>query len=505
MIGVAVMAVVLAGCGGSSSKPSSSQSNAGKQPAAVPSQITIADDQVVTALDPLVNSDYEFDQLTLLWGGFLTTYGEGKPELASTVSPSDDDRVWTVTLRAGLKFSNGKPITAQDVVASFERVAKSSGAASNEFYGLFVSSLSSVKADGASTMIFRFHLPFPDFDKQVSIPEFVIVPASGIAEGKAFWKHPISSGRYRVTSADLVNGNFKFTVNPNYPFTQPKVKTIVVTCVPDPATRLAELENGQIQYAENLPGDLIPQITGNLRVDPGPWFGGSLNLQPNLTKGAILSDVRIREAINLAVDRQQISQTALGGEIAGKPLYGIPWNQTGGAPNVAAFQPNLAKAKELLKGTACEHGCTLKTVYYTDIIWQFPVTIQVVAQQLNQIGIKLALDGISVASGAPYVSGWELFMNDNGDYDNSETFLSNYYVTSQWQLTEGFSDPALVAVGKKMAVANPEQLPALVQQANKLYAQYLPDISLTTLTYLGATSLPKNVITNTGVAYFDIG
>lgn len=503
VIGI-VVATALAGCG-SSQKPSSSQNSASTQSTSVPSQITLANDQVVTSLDPTVAPDYEFDQLTLLWGGFLTTYGEGKPELASAVSPSDGYRVWTVTLRQGVKFSNGTPVKAQDVVASFERVAKTPGAATNEFIGPLVSNLSSVSAHGSSTAIFRFHQPFPDFAKQVSIPEFALVPASGVAEGKAFWKHPISAGRYAIASADLVNGSFKFTLNPNYPFTRPKVKTIVVTAVPDPATRLAELKNGQIQYAENLPGDLLPQVTGNLRVDPAPWFGGSLFLQPNLEKGAIMSDVRIREAINLTVNRPQISQTALGGETAGKPLYGIPWNQTNASPNVAAFSPNIAKAKELLKGTACQNGCTLKAVYYTDAVWQLPVTIQVVAQQLSQIGIKVALDGIPLTSTDIYPKGWELWMNWTGDYDDSATFLSNYYVTSGWQAATGFSNTAMVALGKKMAVANPDQLPPLVAQANQLFAKYLPIIPLTTLTYLAGSSLPESVLTNTGAAYFDIG
>jgi peptide/nickel transport system substrate-binding protein len=503
--GLACAGLAMAGCAGSSQTTATSQSTTSAQSSTVPSQITIADDQIVTALDPLVNSDYEFDQLTLLWGGFLTTYGAGQPELASTLSPSDDSREWTVTLRPGVKFSNGTPVKAQDVVATIERIANTPAMHTDGFVGPFVTNLSSVTADGSSTVIFKFKLPEPDFEKQVSIPEFVIVPASGIAQGTSFWKHPISAGRYVIESADLINGNFRFTLNPNYPGKAPKVKTVVVTSVPEAATRLAELKSGQVNYAENIPGDVLPQITGNLRVDPAPWFGGSLFLQPNLVKGAILSDLRVREAINIAVNRPQISQTALGGDVAGRPLYGIPWNQTNAAPNVPAFPSNLAKAKALLKGTPCQNGCTLKTMYYTDAVWQLPVTIQVVAQQLSKIGIKLALDGLPLSATNLYPNGWELWMGWTGDYDNSATFLSNYYVTSQWQVPYGFSDAAMVAVGKEMAVASPDQLPGLVQQANTLYAQYLPDIYLTTLTYLAGSSLPASVLTNTGAAYFDIG
>lgn len=497
-LGLVLTALALAGCGASSSQGSTAQSTT------IPNQITIADDQVVTGLDPIVNEDYEFDQVTLLWGGYLTTYGPGAPELASTVTSSDDYKVWTVTLRPGVRFSDGAPIQASDVVASFERIAKTPGTDSDIFMGPFFTDLSSVTADGRSTTVFKFALPEPDFAKQVSIPEFAILPASGIAKGAAFWKHPISAGRYVIDSADLVDGSFRFSLNPYYPLAHPKVKTIVLMSVPDPATRLAELKSGEIQYAENIPGDYIPQITGNLRLDPAPWFGGFVGLEPNLQKGALLSNVRIRQAINLAVNRQQISQTALGGDIAGRPLYGIPWTQTAATPGVAPFPQSITKAKALLKGTPCQDGCTLDTTYNTNQVWQLPAGVQVLAQQLKKIGITLALHG-TLENGSPYTAGWELRFWVLGDYDNSATFLSNLYVGEAYLKAEGFSDPVLSALAAKIAVASPAQLPALVDAANKAFAQYLPEISLTTLTYVGATSLPKSVMTNTGVAYFDIG
>lgn len=508
VIALAAVAVAVVGCGGSSAQNTlPAQSAADTQTSVVPSTIRIADDGVVTSLDPIVEPEYEFEQLTSLWGGFLTTYGEGKPALAKTLSPSGGSKVWTVELRPGVKFSDGTPITAKDVAASFERIAKTEGIEGDFFVGPFFAKLSSVTADGDSTVVFEFKLPEPDFAKQVSMPEMVIVPASGVAEGESFWKQPISAGRYVVDSADLVNGSFKFTRNPNYPGTPPKVKTVVVTGVPDPATRLAQLKSGETDYAENLPGNLLPQITDNLRVDPAPWFGGSLYLAPNVHKGSILSDVRIREAIDLAVDRQQISETALGGEVAGKPLYGIPWNQTNEPPNAAPFPQDIEKAKQLLRGTACQNGCTLPTPYFTDAVWQLPVVAQVVAQQLKEIGIDLKLEGLSIAKGSEFEQkGWELAMGWTGGYDDSATFVSGYYVTGGWMpSTTGFSSPQMSALGAEMAVADPKQLPAMIERANELFAKNLPIIPLTTLTYLAGSPLPAGTLTNTGATYLDIG
>lgn len=500
-----VAAVALVGCG-SSESTSSSQSAASGQSSTVPDVIRIANDQVVTSLDPNVFASYEFTLVTFLWGGFLTTYGPGEPFLAGKVSSSDDFKVWTVTLRPGVKFSDGTPVAARDVVATFERLDKRRGIETDLFIGTFFDQFTSVTAADESTAIFRFRDPYPDFAKQVSMPEFVIVPASGLARGESFWKHPISAGRYQVEKADVANGTFSFTANPNYPGRHPQVKRVEVTAVPDAATRLAQLKSGQLDYAVNMPGNLLPQITGELRVDPAPWNGGALFLGPNTGKGSDLADPRIRQAIHLALDRKQISETALGGEVAGKPLYGIPWNTTNEPPNVPAFDPDLEKAKELLEGTACENGCTIQTEYYTDAVWQLPVAIQVVAQQLREIGIDLKLDGISVAKGSTLKqNGWELAMEWTGNYVDSPTYLSNYYIGGSWFAPHGFSSPKMRALAKRMAVADPKDLGPMIEEANQLYAEENPPfIPLTTLTYLGASTLPADVITNHGAAYIDI-
>jgi peptide/nickel transport system substrate-binding protein len=507
-LALAALAAAVAGCGGSTAENTlPAQSATAGQPTAVPSTIRIADDGVVTSLDPIVEPEYEYEELTSLWGGYLTTYGTGKPSLASTLTPADGEKTWTVKLRPEVKFSDGTPITAKDVVATFERIANTEGIEQDYFVGQFFGKLASVTAEGDSTVVFKFHEPEPDFAEAVAMPEMVVVPAAGIAEGESFWKHPVSAGRYVVASADLVNGSFKLTRNPNYPGTAPQVKTVMVTGVPDPATRLAQLKSGETDYAENLPGNLLPQITGKLRVDPAPWYGGSLYLAPNVHKGAILADVRIRQAINLAVDRQQISETALGGEVAGKPLYGIPWNQTDEPPNVAPFPPDLAKAKELLKGTACENGCTLPTTYFTDAVWQLPVVVQVVAQQLKQIGITLKLEGLSIAKGSEFESkGWELAMGWTGGYENSPSFVSGYYVSGGWMpFTTGFSSPKMTALGHEISVADPQEVPPLIDRANELFAENLPIIPLTTLTYLAGSPLPAATVTNTGATYLDLG
>lgn len=504
-LGTAAVALLASACG---SSPHTSASGASGAAASASSVVRIADDSVVTTLNPVDYAAYEVVEVTYLWGGFLTTYGSGsaggQPLLAQTVASSNDFKTWTVVLKPGMKFSDGSPITSADVVASFQYIAKESGADTNDFIGSFFSNLVGVTSAGKLTASFTFRDPNPDFAKEVAMPEMVIVPAARLAQGKSFWDHPISAGRYKVDSADLVNGSFSLTANPYYAGPSPKVKQVEITSVPSAATRLAQLRSGQTDYAENLPGDLIPQVKGDTRVDAAPWAGGSLLLLPNVKSGSILSDVRIRQAVNLALDRNQISQVALGGVEAGRPLYGIPWNQTNAAPNVQSFAQDLSKARALLRGTACQNGCTLPTYYFTNAVWQLPVTVQVVAQQLGQIGIRLQLRGVPLSQNL-FPAGWGLAMWWTGFYDDSATYLSNYYVTGQWeQALTGFSSPAMTKLGQEMAVSAPSALPALIDRANTLFAQYQPIIPLTTLSYLAGSSLPAGLLTNTQAAYLDV-
>lgn len=119
----AVVALLASACGSSPRTSAGLASGDSGAAASAPSVVRIADDSVVTTLNPVDYAAYEVVEVTYLWGGFLTTYGTGsaggQPLLAQTVASSRDFKTWTVALKSGLKFSDGSPITSKDVVASF--------------------------------------------------------------------------------------------------------------------------------------------------------------------------------------------------------------------------------------------------------------------------------------------------------------------------------------------------------------------------------------------------
>ncbi|MCQ8186912.1 ABC transporter substrate-binding protein [Streptomyces rugosispiralis] len=483
---------------------------------AVSDEITIADHAIPQSLDPMSSASYETTQLTFLWGGYLTNYADGKdsgsPQLARSVTASPDGLTWTVKLRSGLKFSDGSALTSKDVVASLDRILSTPNVAGDNFIGPVMSSIKKVTAPDGHTVSLAMSRPYPGLPAALSTPEMVILPASGIAKGDSFWKHPVSAGRFKLDTLDTTNGKFTLSANPNYYDTAPRrIKKINFVAVTDAATRLAQLKSGQVDYADNIPGNLLSQVKSPLTLDTAKWNGGQMGLSVNFND-PVAGDKRVRQAISLAVNRQQIAASALGGERVGRPLYGIPWNQDNDSPNAKATKRDIGAAKAKLKGTKCENGCTIPLVTVTDSAWQVPLVAQVVQQQLKAIGIRLEIENTPFTQvGDRLKQGdWGLFTRWIGYYENTRTYLGGYIYgdptsgnnANFWGTLPTTPDmPGLKALSDRLKTASSSAAPGLVEKINEEYAKELPSIPLTTLSYVGVSRFPGNVIHSVGASY----
>lgn len=480
------------------------------------STITIADHAIPQSLDPMKSASYETTQLTFLWGGYLTNYGDGKdsgsPQLAKSVTAAADGMTWTIELRSGLKFSDGSDLTAKDVVATLQRILATPNISADNFVGPAMGSIESVAATDDATITVAMKRPYAGLAAALSTPEMIILPASGIAAGDTFWQHPISAGRFKFDSIDTTNGKFALSTNTTYYDTTPRqVKKINFVAITDAATRLAQLKSGQVDYADNLPGNLLSQVTDPLQLDVSKWNGGQMALSVNFND-PFAGDERVRQAISLAVDRQQIVTSALGGETVGLPLYGIPWNQNNESPNVTASKQDIAAAKAKLKGTKCENGCTIPLVTVTDSAWQVPLVAQVVQEQLKAIGIKIQIDNTTYSQAADRLEkgDWGLFTRWIGYYENTQTYLGGYIYgdptsgnnANFWKVLPTNPDmPELKALADRLKTAPSAETADLVAKINEQYTQKLPSIPLTTLSYVGASRYPKSVIHSVGASY----
>ena len=357
---VLACAIVLAGCSSSGKKASAPSSNgaapstngAAASPssgsAAVPSTLKIAVNVVSSGFDPLNNFETPVDQIVKLYGGQLMSLkpdgGSGIDQLAQSLTESSDRMSWTAKLQPGLKFSDGTALTAADVVASFNYAEKNAGPS-----GRFVlyDTLSSVVAQDGSTVVFNLKQPTSLLPYLLADTASTIWPASGLAQGAAFFSHPISDGQYKIDTFDKVSGRVALSANPYYWGTKPKIQNIVYTVVPDDATRLAQAKSGAVDIAEYLDPSLQSQITGSIHPVTTTPFGETYWFIFS-DDSPVTGNKQVRQAINLAVDRKQLIQVAFGG--LGTPLNGIAWNQPDYLKSETPVVQDVAKAKQLLVG-----------------------------------------------------------------------------------------------------------------------------------------------------------
>ena len=230
------------------------------------------------------------------------------PSLAESWSASPDGLVYEFTLRKGVKFHNGDPVTPEDVKFSFERYK---GAAAQ----LLKQKVAAVEIVDPQRVRFRLKQPWPDFMTFYGTPATGvgwIVPKKYVEKvgDDGFKKAPVGAGPYRFTSftpgVELV-----FEANEHYWRKPPGVKTLRFRVIPDEGTRLAALKRGEVDIAYSIRGALAeelkrtPGLTLKPAIIPGSFW---LLFADQWDSKSPWADKRVRLAANLALDRQAINQ-----------------------------------------------------------------------------------------------------------------------------------------------------------------------------------------------------
>lgn len=335
--------LTLAACGSGSTAADSSSSSGGTPQAGGTLRVGVVGGSTKDTLDPHSPVTHPDEARVIQLYATLATYDtEHKVEmdLADKITSSKDAKTWTVHLRPGLKFSDGKPITADDVISTFKRItdpkSPQSGAA-----GLGTLVRDGLKASDANTIVFPFKAPFATFPDAVAQYSNGIVPIGFDA------KRPVSSGPFKYES--FTSGQQStFVKNPNY-WRQDKTYLDKVTIIdfPDDTARVNALLGGQVDAIDQLPLGQINVVKANpklkvLESQTGSWLPFTMRVdQPPF------NDPRVRQAFRLIVDREQMVKQVLGGQgSVGNDMYGrFDACYPSGTPQ---RKQDIAKAKQLL-------------------------------------------------------------------------------------------------------------------------------------------------------------
>jgi peptide/nickel transport system substrate-binding protein len=382
-----VLSAIVAACG-SSVAPTTTRSPAGKSgatikvgvvtPTAAINPITIADQGGIECLNQV--GEY------LVFTDHRVHY---HPWLATSWTPNADASVWTFKIRPGVKFSDGTPMTVDDVVYSFKSQSNPKGSANalSTFGGTLVPD-GVVKVDD-TTVAFHLERPNGGFIDAVTEDNYnmVIVP-NGYDFGD-YQKSFIGTGRFIKTSYTPGTGA-TFARNPHYWGTPAKPARLEFTFYPNEAAMTPALEAGDIDSNDGFSVAGSPQLlTGGFKVIKlRASYHRELSMRTDIKP---FTSKYVRQAIACTLDRPAVVQALFKGlaDVGNDSPFAPFFPATVGPPTVPQRTKNLKLAKELLAKGGAPNG--FSTPLLTETLEEIPQFAQIIKQSAAQIGVDIKL------------------------------------------------------------------------------------------------------------------
>jgi peptide/nickel transport system substrate-binding protein len=270
------------------------------------------------------------------------------PELASNIRRSDDGLTFTFTLRDGVTFHDGRPFTSADAKYTLDTVLASTFAKAASFFeGSGANKtpyVKSIEAPDAHTLVLQLNKQWTGL-----LPNLVpiaIIPKDSYESQKT---HPLGTGPFKFKSYDSSQQVVDLEANPNYYDGAPHIAALRVRVISDSNAMQAELRSGRVDMAP-LPTSLSPDAIKSLGQDPSlnvhQFAGSNLNLLTFNTAEAPLDNVKVRQAIAFAVDREGMIRDLVQGQ--GKIAHSILPEESWAFTQGQTYQFNPVMAKKLL-------------------------------------------------------------------------------------------------------------------------------------------------------------
>ncbi|WP_029115190.1 ABC transporter substrate-binding protein [Mycobacterium sp. URHB0044] len=311
-----------------------------------------------------------------------------RPALAKAWSVSPDQLTWTFQLRDGVTFQDGSPFTADDVVYSYRRIIDEKLTNADKF-----SAVTDVSASNDDTVLIRVKQPTPNLLTNLGgFKGMAIVQRKNVESGQIA-THPVGTGPFAFASQKS-GDSITLKANPNYWGGAPKAPGVTFRFISEPSTALSALQAGEIDWTDSVPTQRVAQLKNDdsirLAVTPSNdyWYL-ALNEARDPWK-----DVRVRQAIAYAIDRDAIVQatsygTAVANQLAipeGNPWY-APYDE---------YDYDIEKAKTLLRdaGASPQNLDMLVTTEYPQTV----TAAQVIADNLKPLGITVNIRTVDMAT-----------------------------------------------------------------------------------------------------------
>lgn len=470
--------------------------------------------------DPFYASDGETFRVSRQMFEGLIAFKPGTadpgPGLATEWTSTPDGLTWTFRLREGVTFHDGTTFNADAVCTNFERMFSQTGVAQQSAVSLYwvenfggfkdgkqPSLYKGCQARDASTAVLSLTRVTSKFPAILGLPSFSMQSPTAMEkydanrvtkQGEGFTysdyvtKHPTGTGPFRFASYDEANKTVTLTRNDSYWDTKPSIATLVFKIIPDESARRQELQAGSIQgydFPNPVDWQALKDGGNNVMVRPAfniLYLGFNAKVDPNL------ADLRVRQAIMAAINREQIVKTQLP-EGAKAATQFIPETVAGYNPNLHVPPYDKAKAQQLLQ-QAGKSGMTLEVWYPSEVTRPYmpaPQKIfEAIRTDLEAVGIKVKpvtkpwnggyIDQVDGGKAASFLLGW------TGDYNTADNFIGTFFGTTTNRFATGaYPWGATLATALEEADATPDegQRTQKNQDINaKIMTEYLPAVPI---------------------------
>lgn len=462
---------LMAGCSGSSSSSGSTI------------RVT-RDGPIVPVFHPVRATDNTYPLLYLIFDPLVSIAADEKtvePRLAESWTVSDDARTFTFVLRDDVKWQDGKPLTADDVVFTATWAARFPGAyqgqpmAWDQIQGAAeaadgASQLSGAVAVDAKTVKFTLAEPNAGFLAQMANAPNVIMPKHLLAdetdktlETSDFVTKPVGTGPFSLSSYKA-DQYVELAANEDYFGGAPKSDRLIWKILS--GNQIAtQLESGDLDIAFGLPQENRSLLKG----------ASGLELVDNLSVGMVglftrtespaLKDPRVRQALYYGIDRQALIDTVLGGKAERL------WNPPGlSLKDLETYDFDQDKARSLLAEAGWDKSNELRLVYWKDAP-QAGQALPIIQEQLAKIDVKVTLNPLESDDWDDMVTNperrdeWDLDYEFGGTYGLGPDYSSGQYGNCKGDKVQtGYQDCDLAALFvKARSIVDPDAQ-AQVQQ-----------------------------------------
>jgi peptide/nickel transport system substrate-binding protein len=367
-----------------------------------------------------------------------------RPQMVDKFTVSRDALKYSFTLRDGLKFHDGQPVTAEDCVASLKRWG-----ARDAVGRLMMASLSKMVPVDRKTFTIDLEQPFglvlDALGKPSASPSFIMPARVAATDPNEQIKEVIGSGPFKFAKDDWQPGNrVVYLRNADYVprnetpsgaagAKRPLVDRVEWRYIPDAATAGAALEAGEVDYWENVPLDFAPRLEKNtdLRVFVTDPRGSQGILRPNHLQPPF-NNKAARQALLYAVDQQKYLQAVIGQSRYFRTCPSV--FMCGGLPYetaVSAPKPDLERAKRLLKESGYD-GRPIVVMDPTDSPYAHGPALMT-AEMLRSLGANVDLQGMDWSTMVsrrakkepPAQGGWNIFHTWSTSFDTMTPAVSS--------------------------------------------------------------------------------